>query len=266
MRIKHLIIPAVITGVIGAVTFIAVDELRKKALGSLAESPAYWVTGPLVSLVIPALEEQNYLPQLLTSIENQTYQPIEVIVADSSPALPHEVTGEICREYGARCIYVPQLGVAHARNEGAKEARGHILVFSDADNIMAADCIETLVAALQEGYTVANPVETVYDDGIIAFGAVWGRNWLKPTNKTTRCIAVWTDAFWEIGGYDPSCDPMTGCREDLKLGQDIIARFGEGSIKLVRDALIASSARREKTQGLAMWQSRGVRDHQVIGY
>ncbi len=130
---------------------------------------------------------------------------------------------------------------------------------------MAPDSVETLVAVLQEGYTLANPVETVYDDGIIAFGAVWGRNWLKPANKTTRCIAVWSDALWEIGGYDPSCDPMQGCREDLKLGQDIIARFGDGSIKLVRDALVASSARREKAQGIHMWQSRGVRNG-VIEY
>ena len=266
MRIKYLIIPAVITGVIGAVTFIAVDELRKKAMGSLGESPAYRVTGPLVSLVIPALEEQEYLPLLLTSIENQTYEPIEAIVADSSPPESHQLTQEVCWQYGAKCIYVPELGVAHARNEGAREGRGDILLFSDADNILAPDCIETLVAALQEGYTVANPVETVYDDGIVAFGAVWGRNWLKPASKTTRCVAVWTDAFCEIGGYDPTCDPMQGCREDLKLGRDIVARFGKGSIKLVRQSLIASSARREKAQGLAMWQSRGVRNHQIIEY
>ncbi len=95
MGIKHLIIPAVIAGVIGAVTFIAVDELRKKAFGSLDQSPAYRVTGPLVSVVIPALEEQNYLPLLLTSIQNQTYESIEVIVADSSPPESHELTQEV---------------------------------------------------------------------------------------------------------------------------------------------------------------------------
>lgn len=266
MRIKHLIIPTVITAVVGTVTVIAVDELRKKAIASLTEGPAYQVTGPLVSVVIPALEEQDYLPLLLTSIQNQTYQPIEVIVADSSPPESHELTQEVCAKYTAKCIYVSELGVAQARNEGARQARGDILLFSDADNILAPDCVETLVAALQEGYTVANPVETVYDDGIIAFGAVWGRNWLKPANKTTRCIALWSDAFWEIGGYDQTYDPMKGYREDLKLGQDIIARFGEGSIKLVRDALIASSARREKAQGIAMWKSRGVRNGVIIEY
>ena len=268
MRIKHLIIPAVVAGVIGAVTFIAVDELRKKALGSLTESPAYRVTGPLVSLVIPALEEQDYLPLLLTSIENQTYQPIEVIVVDSSPPESHVLTAETCRQYGTICMYVPELGVAHARNEGARHAQGDILVFSDADNVLAPDCIERLVESLEEGSVAAHPVECILDDGLAAFGAVWTTNWLKRANATTRAVAIWRQLFDQVE-YDESCDPMQGCREDLKLGQDIIERFGPGSIKLNRDALIGTSARRFKQQGLipgrGIWEYRGVRDG-VLSY
>lgn len=125
-------------------------------------------------MIIPALEEEDYLPKLLTSIQNQTYEPIEVIVADSSPPESHELTEEICWQYGANCIYVPQLGVALARNEGARQAQGDILVFSDADNVLAPDCIEKLIGSLREGYIAAHPVECIIDDtGLAAFRAVW---------------------------------------------------------------------------------------------
>lgn len=260
---KHIIITSVVTGVIGAVTFIAVDELRRKVIAS-AQSPTYNVEGRSVSVVIPALEEQDYLPQLLTSIENQTHRPIEVIVADSSPGRPGELTEEICRHAAATYLYVAALGVAHARNQGAAYAQGDILVFSDADNVFAPDCIESLVASLEEGYIAAHPVECIIDDtGLAAAGAVWTTNWFKRTNNTTRAVAIWSPAFAQIQ-YDEACDPMQGCREDLKLGKDIIERFGPGSIKLDRDALIGTSARRFKQQGLGpggpVWEYRGVRN------
>lgn len=257
---KELIITGVVTGAVTGVIVGTIDDLRRKAMGGLTKEPPYKVSGPPVSVVIPSLEEENYLPKLLTSIQNQTYEPIEAIVADSSHPESHREIEGICQQYGARCIYVPELGVAHARNEGAKEATGDILVFSDADNVLAPDCIENLVKTLQEDYVIANPVECIIDDSLIAFGAVLGRNWFKPQNKTTRCVGIWKEAFWEIGGYDESYDPMKGMREDLQLGKDVIRHFGEGSIKLTRNALIGSSARRERKQGIEMWKSRGVRD------
>lgn len=262
---KELIITGVVTGVITGVVVGTVNDLRRKAMAGLTKSPSYKVSGPAVSVVIPSLEEENYLPKLLTSIQNQTYEPIETIVADSSPPESHREIEEICQQYGARCIYVPELGVARARNKGAKESSGDIIVFSDADNIFEPTCIENLVKTLQEDYVIANPVECIIDDGLVAFGAVLGRNWFKPQNKTTRCVSIWKEAFWEIGGYDESYDPMKGMREDLQLGKDVIRHFGEGSIKLTRNALIGSSTRRENKEGIVMWKSRGVRDG-VIKY
>lgn len=262
-------VSGIVTGVTAGIIVSVISDLRKEVSHSLTESPAYKVEGPLASVIIPALEEESYLPNLLTSIQNQTYGPIEVIVADSSAPESHERTEEICRQYGAKCIYVPKLGVALARNEGAKEARGNILIFSDADNVMAPECVENLVRSLAEGYIIANPVECIMDDGIAAFGVLWANNWFKSSSKTTRCIAIWRDPFWEVDGYDETCDPMQGCREDLKLGRDIVERFGETSTRLVRDALVGTSSRRTKAQGIdprVLWKYRGARNSHIIEY
>lgn len=263
--------PFLIFSIISAITgsAIAIGEQKREVLRSLTESPAYLVEGPLASIVVPTLEEEKYLPNLLTSIQNQTYRSIEVIVADQSRFEIHERTQEICRQYDARCIYVNELSPSIARNKGAELATGDLLIFSDADNVLAPTCIENLVRALDDGYILANPVNCIYDDGLYSFGTLWRNNWLKSSSRTTCCVAIWRDSYFEVGGYDENCDPLTACREDLKLGKSIVERFGRASTKLVRSALVGTSARRLKKQGFfypTPWKDRAVRHKLLTNY
>lgn len=249
-----------VIGGFASISAAAISKQKAEVLRSLTEEPAYLVEGPLVSVVVPALEEEKYLPYLLTSIQNQTYKPIEVIVADQSPAESHEITQDICLEYGARLVYLPEFGPSIARNRGAEVARGDILIFSDADNILAPECVENLAGTLLEGYAVANPIIVVYDDGLYSVVSLWANNWFKTNTRTTCSVAIWKDMFFEVGGYDESCDPMQSCSEDTKLGRDVAQRFGESSMKLVRQALVGTSARRRKKEGLIpRWKHRTVR-------
>lgn len=232
------------------------------ALALEAEPERRVTADRLVTVVIPALQEEGYLPKLLSSINHQSYSPIEVVVVDGSPVESYLRTEEICRSYGARIFHRPDLNLPGARNEGARQARGEILVFSDADNILDRYCVEHLVRGLLHGYQLTHPVEGIYDDGLYGIWVTIFRDWLKQNNWTTRCVAIWRDAFFAVGGYDESCDPTKGwCREDLKLGQDVISHFGEGSVRLVRDAFIATSMRRERAFGaVGGWVARGVRN------
>lgn len=86
---------------------------------------------PMVSIVIPAYNEENFLPKLLRSIKRQTYRNKEVIVAD---AHSKDKTREIAELYGAKVVEGGQ--VARGRNNGAKKAKGDILFFLDADVIL----------------------------------------------------------------------------------------------------------------------------------
>jgi len=239
----------------------AISDQRMQVFHTLSEKPIYTSEGPQVSVIVPCLQEEDWLPNLLTSIKNQTYSPIEVVIVDQSVGGYNEKLQTICLEYGAKCIHIDELNVAAARNRGAEVATSDMLIFSDADNIFTQDCVENLVLTLQQGYMLANPVLCVYDDGLYSVASLWRNNWFKSNVRTTCCIAVWKQAFNDVGGYDETWDPLRRCGEDLMFGRAIANRFGQASMKLVRQALVGTSARRRKAEGLIFtsWANRIIR-------
>lgn len=87
------------------------------------------------SLVIPAWNEEKYLPRLLDTVDAArcAYRgagAIEVIVADNHSS---DRTGAVALERGCRVACVRKRCIAAARNGGARIARGEILCFVDAD-------------------------------------------------------------------------------------------------------------------------------------
>jgi glycosyltransferase involved in cell wall biosynthesis len=89
------------------------------------------------SVVIPAYNEEKYLPRLLASIDGARAKysggpdQIEVIVADNDST---DGTAEVAHAYGARVVHVGKRRIAAARNGAARVARGEILCFIDADS------------------------------------------------------------------------------------------------------------------------------------
>jgi glycosyltransferase involved in cell wall biosynthesis len=85
----------------------------------------------MISIIIPALNEENFLPQLLKSIKKQSFKDYEVILADAGSK---DKTLQIARKYG--CKIVPGGLPGAGRNSGAKEANGDLLFFMDADTFL----------------------------------------------------------------------------------------------------------------------------------
>jgi len=85
----------------------------------------------MLSIIIPALNEEKYLPKLLGSIESQNFSDYEIIVADAGSK---DATIKIAKKYGCKAIKggLP----AEGRNNGAKHAKGDLLLFLDADMIL----------------------------------------------------------------------------------------------------------------------------------
>ena len=82
----------------------------------------------MLSIVIPAKNEEDNLPILLDSIRAQTLQPDEIIVADAQST---DRTREIAASYGAKVVEGGM--IAYGRNRGAEAATCDIILFLDAD-------------------------------------------------------------------------------------------------------------------------------------
>lgn len=103
---------------------------------------------PLVSVVIPARNEERRLSATLRSFEAlDTAISFELIVVDGRSK---DETVAVATEYGARVIEQSGTGVGNARHEGAKRARGRWLVFVDADTSVRPSYLEEMLGYVRE--------------------------------------------------------------------------------------------------------------------
>jgi len=99
----------------------------------------------MVSIIIPTLNEEDYLPLLLESIKKQNFSDYEVIVADAGSK---DKTKEIAKSYGCKVIKggLP----ARGRNEGVKVAKRDLLLFLDADSALPKDFLKKFLKKFKE--------------------------------------------------------------------------------------------------------------------
>jgi glycosyltransferase involved in cell wall biosynthesis len=92
------------------------------------------MTSPLVSCIVPTYNGEAYLDEALESIRAQTYQRLEVIVADDGST---DRTLEVAARYGPglRVIAQANAGPAAARNLGLRAASGPFVAFLDQDDL-----------------------------------------------------------------------------------------------------------------------------------
>lgn len=93
----------------------------------------------MISIVVPARNEEDKIGELLSSIENNNFTEYEVIVVDGNS---RDRTVEVAESYGARVISGPLRGTAAARNVGWKEAKHDYVYFLDADSELPENALE----------------------------------------------------------------------------------------------------------------------------
>ncbi|MBL8848406.1 MAG: glycosyltransferase family 2 protein [Planctomycetaceae bacterium] len=101
---------------------------------------------PFVTVVIPALNEEQVIADCLRALQGQTWprDRYEVIVVDNGSA---DRTADIARSLGARVLYATERSAYVARNAAIAASTGDYLAFTDADCVPAACWIADLVAA-----------------------------------------------------------------------------------------------------------------------
>ncbi len=99
-------------------------------------------SSPLVSIVIPAYNEEKGVSKTIESVLKQDYSPFEVLVVDNNST---DNTKEVAREFGVRVLSEKNKGVAHARQLGFTEAKGDIIISTDADTIHPKNWISNII-------------------------------------------------------------------------------------------------------------------------
>ena len=107
---------------------------------------------PMVSIVVPIYNAEQYLRRCVDSILNQEYTDFELLLVNDGST---DASGDICEEYGdqdPRVIVIQKenTGVSDSRNRALDRARGKYLQFLDSDDWITPDATRLFVRAAEE--------------------------------------------------------------------------------------------------------------------
>jgi glycosyltransferase involved in cell wall biosynthesis len=108
---------------------------------------------PAASVIVPALNAEATLPDLLAALKAQSGVPgpFEIIVVDNGST---DRTAEVARASGARVLHQPVRGPAAARNMGLASAKAEIIACTDADTIPTRRWLAALFSAFTDPQTI----------------------------------------------------------------------------------------------------------------
>lgn len=159
-----------------------------------------------VSIIIPTFNEARFLPKLLKSLKHQSVRPEEIIVAD---AFSQDKTRSIAKAFGCKIVNggLP----AKARNNGAKHAKGSILLFLDSDVVLPPLFLQETIAEMDNKKLditscFVTPRSSLKIDKILHSFA---NNYMRFTQKFHPhipgcCIFVKKQLHQKIYGFDES--------------------------------------------------------------
>src|SRR6201987_6545220 len=106
---------------------------------------------PLVSILIPAYNAEEWIAETIQSAIAQTCPRKEIIVVDNGSS---DRTAEVARRFASKEVVIistENQGAAAARNHAFQLSQGDYIQWLDADDLLAPDKIERQLAALDEG-------------------------------------------------------------------------------------------------------------------
>jgi glycosyltransferase involved in cell wall biosynthesis len=200
-----------------------------------------------VSVVIPAHNEgENLVDTVACVLENAAPLRVEVIVAadDCTDGSAQRVAKRHARDRRVRVVTGSGLGIAGARNRGAREARGDALVFLDGHCYVPSGALEALTTPLDDpavGMTGPAIANLWAPDAPPGCGATWGSaqldmQWLPVQGADPYpvpllpggCQALRRLEFETLGGYDSGMGRWGSEDFELSLrvwlmGKDVLA-------------------------------------------
>lgn len=165
-----------------------------------------------ISVIVPAYNAEKYIGQCIKALLNQAYrhEDYEVIVVDDGSI---DKTVDIIKTHPVRYIYQKNHGPATARNNGVKEAKGDIILFTDSDCIATPNWIEEMVRSFKsldiaavKGAYLTNQKEVIARLAQVEFEERF--EMLKKAESIdmvdTYSAGFRRDIFLQMGGFDTS--------------------------------------------------------------
>lgn len=209
----------------------------------------------LVSVVIPAYNEEKYLAKTLDSVKG-VKRPgfdLETIVVDGGST---DNTARIAAENGATVFKVGHGFIGAARQEGLARAKGEIVAITDADSVVPTNWLVEHLSVLQrEDVTLTfGPYNVFENEGASLFSFYVNRGYavikllpdfIKVLFASGQNIVFWRKKAKEIGGFDVRLRVM----EDV----DFVLRMRKkGKVVFLPDVVVLSSSRRSN-EGLGFF-------------
>ena len=223
----------------------------------------------MLSFVIPAYNEEKYLPATLCALfasAEAVGEPFEVLVVDDAST---DHTAEVAREGGARVVSVNNRQIAATRNAGARAAKGDVLFFVDADTLANPAVIRAALRSLRNG-AVGGGCLFRYDEPV----PLWARAVYPLAVLACRMVALTggcflfctRTAFTTIGGFSEemfAAEEMEFAKALKRIGRFVVPRpVVVTSARKISQLtarrivkLLAHAARKgaRKREGLELW-------------
>lgn len=205
----------------------------------------------MISIIIPTLNEENFLPLLLKSIKSQDFSDYEIIVSDGGST---DKTKQIALENNCRFIVdTEHHHPSWQRNRGAEIAGGDILIFFDADTVLQEHFLKNVIAEFNNKklvgagfYIKFNPNKPSYNIYSFLYNFFcFFRQYFAPASIGAAIIAR-RDTHILIKGFDT----------EIYVAEDYdycyrISR--KGKFRMIKSTrLLYSSRRLEKEGGLSV--------------
>jgi glycosyltransferase involved in cell wall biosynthesis len=217
---------------------------------------------PLVSILIPAYNAQEWLPYTLRSAIAQTWENKEIIVVDDGSK---DNTAAIARSFESQGVTVftqKNQGAAAARNMAFSLSKGDYIQWLDADDLLDPEKVEKQVMALQGS---ANPK--------ILLSGEWGKFMYRPEHTKFEPSSLWCDlskADWLVRKLSQNVYMQTG---SWLVSRELTAAAGPWDTRLLGDddgeyfcrVLLASSGVRFVPGARVHYRSSGAGSLSYIG-
>lgn len=196
----------------------------------------------MISIIIPAHNEEDYIAGTLEAINRQNYPNFEVLVVANGCT---DRTAAVALNNCTRLVVLSNKGLGVSRNLGAKLAKGEILLFLDADTILEPGALENIANKFTPEFAAATLKGKPDNDRFSHKAIYFMKNLVHRTgihHGSSGVILCWKKHFVEVRGFDE--------RLQVRENSELIKRLTKfGKYRFIGESSAITSMRRYQRGG-----------------